>query len=119
MAAKNPFLIFMGVEEKTAKIEALGGATIKYRELTLAESDNFTKRIIKKYSTDTKDAEIDYDAASEIKYEKVATVLIEPKMTVEELKSMHGAKAGEAITEILKLIEPDNDEGDDEKGNDS
>jgi len=114
MAKNNPFLAFMGVEKKTAKIEALGGAEITYRDLTLAETDGFTKKMIKGIGQDGK-PEIDFNVASEIKYEKVSKALLEPKMTVEELKSMHGSKAADAINEIIELIEPMPDE--EEEGN--
>jgi hypothetical protein len=102
----NAFAKFANHEVKTAKIKALDGAEIKYRELTMAETDAFTARIVKKYATDNADAEIDFNAAAEIKYEKVALMLIEPKMTVEELKALP-ASATAAITEINSLVEDD------------
>jgi len=98
----NPFAIFANNEVKTATIEALGGAEIKYRELTMSENDNFTKRLVKDYGTDGSNAEIDFDEAAEIKYEKVALMLIEPAVTVEYLKGLTG-KASEAINEINAL----------------
>lgn len=104
----NPFAIFANNEVKTAKIKALGGAEIKYRELTMAENDAFTKRIIKEFNGDTPD--IDLEAANEVKYEKVAAMLIEPKMSVEELKQL-SIGAADAINEIAALGEADVEEG--------
>ena len=72
----------------------------------MAETDAFTARIVTKYATDSTEAEIDFDAASEIKYEKAALVLIDPKMTVEELKALP-ASATAAINEINALVETD------------
>ena len=113
--AKNPFLAFMGVEKKKAIIKALGDAEITYRDLTLAENDAFTKRIIKKMSSDGGQPEIDFDQASEVKYEKASLMLVEPTMTVDDLKNMRGALALEALNEILALLEPE--ENDDDEGN--
>ena len=114
MAKTNPFLAFMGVDKKKAKIKALGDSEITYRELTLAEQDEFTKRIIKDFGKDGSEATVNLEEASKIKYEKLALVLIDPKMTVDELKSMHGKGASEAIAEILSLIEGDEDDSEEE-----
>ena len=107
----------MGVEKKKATIKALGDAEITYRDLTLAENDAFTKRIIKKMGADGGQPEIDFNQASEIKYEKVSVMLLDPVMTVDELKNLHGSTALEALNEILALLEPEGD--DDEEGNES
>jgi hypothetical protein len=104
----NPFDMFKSGEVKTAKIEALGGAEIKYRELTMAESDAFAKRLVKDYGTDGSSPVIDFDAANEIKYEKAATILVDPPMTVEQLKQLSGS-AMAAITEINNLVEKGDD----------
>ena len=111
----NAFAKFENHEVKTATIKALG-ADIQYRELTMAEVDTFSKRLIKGYGSDNKTPEIDFDEANEIKYEKVATILIDPKMTVKQLKALP-ASAVEAINEINALVDGDDIEGVDEKGN--
>ena len=115
MTKTNPFAMYAGTETKTAVIKALNGATITYRELSLAENDAFTKRLIKDFGKDGSNATIDFDQASEIKYEKVALILVEPKMTVKELKALRGTGAGDAITEITALVEKE--KGVDDKGN--
>ncbi|RLA73552.1 MAG: hypothetical protein DRG30_06140 [Epsilonproteobacteria bacterium] len=111
MAKVNPFTIFIA-DKKIAKIKALGGAEIVYRDLTMQENDAFSKRLVKSYS-DGK-PEIDFDAASEIKYEKSAMILIDPEMTVEELKALP-ASAVSAINEINALLDVPTE--DDEEGN--
>ena len=100
----NAFAKFANHEVKVAVIKALDNAEIKYRELTMAESDAFTKRLIKDFGKDGKDAEIDFNEANEIKYEKVATMLVEPKMTIEDLKALPASAIG-AINEINALGE--------------
>ncbi len=111
MAKTNPFTIFVAAK-KTAKIDALGGAEVTYRDLTMMENDEFSKRLIKDYN-DGK-PEIDFDEASEIKYEKAALILVDPVMTVEELKALPSS-ALSAINEINALIDP-KDEDEAEKG---
>jgi hypothetical protein len=100
----NAFAKFANHEVKTATIKALDGAEVQYRELTMAENDAFTKRLIKDFGKDGKEAEIDFNEANEIKYEKVALMLIEPKMTIEDLKALP-ASAIDAINEINALGE--------------
>jgi len=102
------FAKFANNEVKTAKIEALDGAEIKYRDLTMSENDAFTNRLIKGVDKQG-EAEIDYAEANEIKYEKAAMILVEPKMTVEELKALP-ASAAEAINEINALIDAQKDD---------
>ena len=114
MAMKtNPFSKFKP-ETKTAFITALD-AEITYRMLTMDEADKFQARMVKGYTSDG-EAELDYKALREMKYEKVAMVLVEPKMTVDELKAL-GVDAQPAITEINKLVSNKDADGDDETGN--
>ena len=110
----NAFAKFANHEIKVATIKALDNAEVKYRELTMAENDAFTKRLIKDFGKDGKDAEIDFNEANEIKYEKVALMLVEPKMTIEMLKDLP-ASAIDAINEINALGELKDEV--DEKGN--
>ena len=112
----DPFAVFANNEVKTAKIEALNGAEIQYRELTMAENDAFTKRLIKNYGKgDGQEAEIDFEAASEIKYEKAALIIMGPTTyTVDQFKAM-GVGATAAINEINSLLDDaDSDEVDSE-----
>ncbi len=105
----NPFDMFGGNEVKRAVIEALGGAEISYRELSMLESDGFSKRLVKSYGEDGRTPELDFDAATEIKYEKASLVLVDPKMTVEQLKALSAHAVG-AINEINALVDPEVDE---------
>jgi len=102
------FAKFANNEVKVAKIAALDGAEIKYRELTMTENDAFTNRLIKDVDKNG-DPEIDFKEANEIKYEKAAMILVEPKMTVKELKALP-ASASEAINEINALIDAQKDD---------
>jgi hypothetical protein len=111
----NAFAKFANHEVKVAYIKALD-AEVKYRELTMAEVDVFSKRMIKGYGEDNRTPEIDFDEANEIKYEKAAMILVEPKITVKELKALPAA-AIEAINEINALVDGDEADGLDEKGN--
>ncbi len=107
----NPFAIFNAMEEKTAHIEALN-ADIKYRELTMSESDAFNKRLLKDYKG-VGEPTVDLSEASAISYEKIALCLIDPIMTVDDLKNLP-TSAAKAIGEISKVIEGREDEGDEE-----
>jgi hypothetical protein len=112
----NAFAKFANHEIKVATIKALDNAEIQYRELTMSEVDMFSKRLIKSYGEDNKTPEIDFDEASEIKYEKASLILVEPKMTVEQLKALP-AGAIDAFNEINLLVENDEEGALDEKGN--
>lgn len=104
MATKtaNVFAQFQGHEPKKAKIEALDGAEVTYRTLTMSESDAFQKRTVKEFDADGKPT-FDFDALSLIRYEKVSLGLIDPAMTVEQLQDLD-ATATKAIVEIEGLI---------------
>lgn len=112
--AKNPFDMYL-TEEKKAKIEALNGAEITYRELTMGESDAFNKRLLKDYDGKG-DPTIDLAEATKINYEKIVKAVISPELTVEYLESL-GNSASKATTEIIKLIDGTKDDGVDEEGN--
>ena len=112
----DPFDIFTEHMVKTAKIKALGGAEIKYRELTLNENDEFNERMVKDFDASTGASSVDIKAAQAIKYEKAALMLIEPKKTAEELKALP-LTAGDAIDEILALQKSEEDDLVDEEGN--
>ena len=106
----NAFDMFNATETKTAIIKSLGDTEVEYRELTMAESDAFSKRLIKDYGTDGSAPVIDYNEATELKYEKASKILINPKMTVAQLKALP-ASAMEAINEITEIITAEPKEG--------
>ena len=106
----NPFTIFIAGKQ-TANIKALNDSEITYRELTLAESDVFAKRMIKDELGEDGKPQFDMDEATEVKYEKVSAMLIEPEMSVEELKALPSS-AQSAIEEILNLLNDGDDETD-------
>ncbi len=104
-ALTNPFSAFVA-EEQTVFIAALG-TEITYRPLTMIEGDHFRAKMIKEFDDQGKPV-IDVDASQNIKYEKVALMLIEPSITAEELKSLSGS-ASIAIDEILALLGDDDE----------
>ncbi len=108
---KNPFAKFTAGQEKKAYVEALD-YEITYRELTMLESDGFSKRLLKNYKGKD-NANIDMNEATKIMYEKIALCLIDPKITVDELKQLE-VSATKAIQEIGKLIDGREDEDEDE-----
>jgi len=116
---KNIFAQFAGATEKEATLttEPLKGQKIKYRELTMIESDDFTKKLVKGYDGDGK-PELDMEGLTEAKYEKAALCLIDPAVTVEELKEFDSSFAA-VLTEINGLIDGKEDDVEDEEGNDS
>lgn len=96
------FAKFMGGETKTATVKELDGAEIQYRTLTVKENDDFNKKLMKGVDDNGKPI-FDYDNMSNLRYEKIALCLIEPKMTVEELSSLDSS-ATKALIEIEGLI---------------
>jgi len=102
-ALMNPFDAFKGLASHTAKIKALNDYEITFRKLTRAEADQFNDKIIKEYDENGKPI-IDMKAISEIVYEKISLCLIEPKMSIDELKSLE-ADSDSAMGEIVKLLE--------------
>ena len=96
----NPFDQFK-VEVKTAVIESMGGATIKYRELTIKESDDIRSSMITGYDVKTGNPNVDVTKALDSQYEKASLMLVEPKMSVEDLQGL-GAGALDAINDNSK-----------------
>jgi len=113
MKKDNPFSKYVGTPTQTAHIKTLD-YTITYRKLTMAEDDAFNLRLIE--GSTQENPHMNMEAASDIKYEKLAVMLIDPKVTVKELKEMD-SDAGEAMVEILKIIEPKSDKVVDDEGN--
>ena len=97
----NVFAQFAGHETKTATVEALG-AEIKYRTLTMKESDDFQKKTVKGFDKDGK-PDFNFNAISQLRNEKISLCMIEPKMTVKELEAL-SAEASKALIEIEALV---------------
>jgi len=115
MKKDNPFSKFTGVPSQTAFIKSLG-AEVTFRKLTMIEDDAFNLRLLK--GSTQENPHMNMEEATEIKYEKIALLLIEPKITVKELKTLD-SDAGKVIIEILKVIEPKSDVVDDEGNSES
>ncbi len=114
---KNPFDALLAPTTKTAKIEALGGAEIEYRLLTVGEADDFRKRLIKGYNAETGTPELDLSGAVDVKYDKIATMLVKPQMTADDLRNLAGDKAEEVIEELIALLDGHDEPETDEEGN--
>ena len=91
------------LQTKTVNIEALDGAEVTIQELTVSQSSDFYQRMVSGVGEDGK-VQIDYSAIPDIKLDKVATAMIEPKMTVDELKEL-SSSASLAIDEIAGAID--------------
>jgi len=100
---KNPFDAY-AIETKTAFIKSLN-SNIKYRRLTMAESDNFNERLVSGYDNEGR-AIFNSAEATKIKYEKASLMLVSPAMSVEALQAL-GSGALEAIAEINHLDDPE------------
>ena len=107
MVQENPFLQF-GLKTKKVKVKALNDAEVTIQELTVAQSNSFYKRVVSGYDADGM-AEINYDEMVEIKIEKVSASMLEPKMSVDELKAL-SVEANKAIDEISLAIDSFSDE---------
>lgn len=81
----DAFAKFTNSNNQTVFIPALDGEVV-FRALTMEESDGFNERLIDGYDDNGK-AQFNYSEANLIKYEKAALCLIEPKVTIEELKA--------------------------------
>ena len=84
-------------------IESLG-ATVKLRELTLKQSQEFMDKAVKGVDKDDNPI-VDVKAIQEARFGKVSAALVEPAMSVAQLKAL-GTKAKEAIAEILNIVDP-------------
>ena len=97
----NPFAKF-SLKTKKVKIKALD-AEVEIQELTYAQSVEFSKRIINGFDENGK-ADLNYDELADIKIEKVSLGLVEPTMSIDELKKL-STQATKAIDEIAEAID--------------
>ena len=98
----NPFGRFK-VRTKKVKIKALENAEVTVQELSVAQSTDFYKRVIKGFDEEG-EAELNYSELADIKLEKVAAGMIEPYMSLEELKGLANG-ANKAVDEISIAID--------------
>ncbi len=108
---KNPFEVYVP-KTRTIKVKALGGAEVKVRPLTLEESIAFQREMVKGVGPDGKPI-LNADKIYDVRLERVAAVLVEPKMTIDDLKKL-SAEAMDAIVEIDDAIR---EKGTDDSGN--
>lgn len=94
---------------KVIKVKALDNAEVTIRELTVNESNNFYKRLVLEPKADGS-MNFNYKEVFDIKVEKVASAMVEPKMTAEELYLLSEG-ATEAINEISDAIDGFSSEG--------
>ena len=113
MAKNNPFDKFSEAVEEKVTIESLG-AEITLRKMTQEEKDTFSSMMVKGIKPNG-DPEIDIQKAMEVKYRKIATLMVEPKMSEKQLKNLVDATA--VIDEIIGYIDGKSDIKEDEEGN--
>ncbi len=115
MAKKINLLDMYKPEVKIAHSKVLD-IDIKYRHLTRKENADFKQRIIKGFDPEKNTPILDIDKLDEVNVEKACTMLVEPKITKEDLDQIDAVIADALVDEILSL---DGEDGDavDEKGN--
>lgn len=96
-------------KEKKVAIKALDNQEVTIRELTVAESNDFYKRIVGEPKADG-GMNFDFKEIFSIRMEKVALAMVEPQMTLKDLKALSEG-ATEAINEIAEAIENFSNEG--------
>lgn len=94
---------------KVIKVKALDNAEVTIRELTVQESNDYYKKLVSESSTDGK-INFNYKEIFTIKLEKVASCMVEPKMSIDELKALSEG-ASEAINEIADAVDALSAEG--------
>ena len=92
----NPFAKFSAAATKKVFIDTLD-YEITYRPLTVQEDDDFNLRLLG--DGDPEKDGIDFVEANVVKYERLAKILVDPAMTVEELKQL-SSDANEVLIEI-------------------
>jgi hypothetical protein len=112
MAKKNPFAALL---QPTPKTFELDGMIITYRELTVGEDDAFNMRLVKGFKEVDGEMkpDIDMKEANAIKYEKIAAMLIEPKLTTDDLHKLPKSTA----TKLFNGMLDDDEEIIDSEGN--
>lgn len=93
----NPFTKFV-TKSKKVKIVALGNAMVEVREPTISEVADFYKLLT------GEDGKFNNANFLDAKIERVANCMVEPKMSIEELKAL-GSSSADAIGEVYDAIE--------------
>ena len=104
MAKKIDILSMYKPEVKIAHSKVLD-ADVKYRALTRKENSDFKQRIIKGFDPETNSPILDIDKLDEINLEKACAMLVEPKITPEELNQIDAYVADALVDEILSFGE--------------
>ena len=102
MSKINPFDQYV-IEAKEYEIKSLG-ATVTLRKLTLSQSEEFMDKSVKGLDKDDNPI-IDMAGIRESNYAKVSLALVDPKMTIKQLKGL-GSDAKDVMVEILDIIDP-------------
>jgi len=101
MEETNPFARFIA-DKKQAEIKSLG-VMVTLRQPTIAEANSYAASIYSDTKADGSLA-LDYSKVSTANLSKIASCLLEPKMTLEDFQGL-GKSADKAIAEILKEID--------------
>jgi len=102
MSKLNPFDQYL-ITPKEYEIKSLG-ATVTLRKLSLEQSQSFLDKSVKGMDKDDNPI-IDLAGIREGNFEKVSLALVEPKMTIKQLKSL-GSGAKDVMAELLDIIDP-------------
>jgi len=102
MSKINPFDQYT-IKAAEYEIKSLG-ATVTLRKLSLEQSQSFIDKSIKGVDKDDNPI-IDVKAIQESNFHKVSLGLVDPKMTVKQLKEL-GVGARDVIKEILDIVDP-------------
>ena len=98
----NPFKKFE-LKTKKIKVKELDNAFVTIQEMTVEKSTDYYKRLFSAKNTNGEPI-LNQDELLNIKFDKISEFMIEPKMTVEELKAL-GASANNAINAINDEID--------------
>jgi len=101
----NPFTKYKATE-RTIKVKALG-ADVKIKSLSLADSKRVDEVLYRNGFKDGGEPNFTMDDITEAKLLKVSLSLVEPQMSVTDLKELP-AEAMEAIDEIATAINEGN-----------
>jgi len=107
---KSIFSDYLNVIYK-ANLESMGGAEVEYRKLTASESDYFQSEAMAavEFGEDgnavPKMDAVSLQLASNIKYEKLSLVLVNPKQTEDELKGLPSEIINDLVATLLAEVE--------------
>ena len=101
----NPFTTMFQGKETTHNIQALNGAEVKLRTLSLADNAEIEAIIYSKGLDENGKPIISIEDINSAKILRVSKSLVNPKMSVKELNAL-SVGSMDAINEIMDIINP-------------